>query len=318
MFLYPRWAQLFTLGATWILSTTITANADIKITRGDEIFVTIGGTITDSDAKEFQKLSQEFEYKPFTVHLGSMGGDVSAAMQIGRLIRKYDGTTLIVNLAPWLSTNPKSLAHRCYSSCALIFIAGVHRVVNDGELGLHRPYFASAPQSRESLEKQVPLMLSMVKGYVAEMGITDNVYQQMVNTEPSKIAIYPASNYQTLVPEYVPVFAEIEVAREARKYGTTTSEMRQRQAEAKDTRCDPSALHQENYSDCQYSLYWGLSERVYQERNAKAKTECWFSKHWPYSDNEDAMLKQTPRKLRDNLPFVLRVETCTRNVMLSR
>lgn len=120
MFLYPRWAQLFTLGGTWILSTTITANADIKITRGDEIFVTIGGTITDSDAKEFQKLSQEFEYKPFTVHLGSMGGDVSAAMQIGRLIRRYRRNNMgradraMANVQPERSIAREVLQQLCF------------------------------------------------------------------------------------------------------------------------------------------------------------------------------------------------------------
>jgi hypothetical protein len=317
---HARWVRLLTLVSIWVLSTTLSASADIKITRGDEIFVTIGGTITDGDAKEFQKLSQEFEYKPFKVHLGSMGGDVSAAMQIGRLIRKYDGTTWIGNLAPWLSTNPHvSGHHRCYSSCALIFIAGVHRV-NDGELGLHRPFFASAPQSRETLEKQVPLMLSMVKSYIAEMGITENFYQQMVNTEPSKIVIYNENNYQNIVPAYDPVFAEIEVAREARKYGVTTSEMRQRQAEAKEAPCKFSDAQDlsERRPDCAYSAYWGLSERIYHERDAKAKKGCWFSSEREYSNEEVAILNQTTRKLRDNLPFVMRMEVCVRNVMLGR
>lgn len=202
----------------------------------------------------------------------------------------------------------------------MIFIAGVHRV-NDGELGLHRPFFASAPQSRETLEKQVPLMLSMVKSYVAEMGITENFYQQMVNTEPSKIVIYNANDYQNIVPAYDPVFAEIEVAREARKYGTTTSEMRQRQAEAKQVPClfyDEQGLSEKKKPDCAYAAYWGLSERVYRERITKAKMGCWFSNEREYSDEDVAMLKQTPRKLRDNLPFVIRVESCVRAVMIGR
>ena len=55
---------------------------------------------------------------------------------------------------------------------------------------MHRPYLASRPQSRQVVEKQIPLMLSEVKQYIAEMGITDNFYQQMMNTEPSQMAIY--------------------------------------------------------------------------------------------------------------------------------
>jgi hypothetical protein len=316
--LHLRWGTSVVLGVAWLLSTTLDAKANIKIEqKASSVSIYISGTITDSDAKEFQNVSQDFEYKEFSVLLDSNGGDVSAAMQIGRLIRKYEGSTFILLDAPWITTNARRPAYeRCYSSCALIFIAGVHRV-NDGELGLHRPFFASAPQSREILEKQVPLMLSLVKSYVAEMGITDNFYQQLVNTEPSKLVTYNESNYRTLVPEYDPTFAEIEIAREARKYGITTFEMRKRQADAKMKRCDSSAAYQKS-PDCEYSIYWGLSERVYHERNDKAQKECWFTNKQEYSDNEDATLKRTPRKLRDNLPFVVRLESCQRTIMLGR
>lgn len=67
----------------------------------------------------------------------------------------------------------------------MIFIAGVKRTATDfAELGLHRPFLAAAPQSREAVEKQVPQMLAMVKNYVSEMGLTDFFYQQMINTSP--------------------------------------------------------------------------------------------------------------------------------------
>ena len=99
----------------------------------------------------------------------------------------------------------------------------------NGELGLHRPYLSAVPQSGETVEKQVPLMLSMLKSYVNEMGITDNFYQQMVNTEPSRMTMYYWDDYTKLVPENDPVYAEVEIARDARKYGITTSEMRQRE-----------------------------------------------------------------------------------------
>ena len=49
-------------------------------------------------------------------------------------------------------------------------------------------------------------MLSMLKTYINEMGITDNFYQQMVNTEPSRMAIYYWDDYANLVPEIDPVF----------------------------------------------------------------------------------------------------------------
>jgi hypothetical protein len=143
-------------------------------------------------------------------------------------LRKGDDLSVL----SWIQ--PAKFLSRCHractsSSCALIFIAGVVRAVDfpRGELGLHRPYLASRPQSRQVVEKQIPLMLSEVKQYIAEMGITDNFYQQMMNTEPSQMAIYgpvhpttsdgaalPTSDakalglrwdsYRKLVPEYDP------------------------------------------------------------------------------------------------------------------
>jgi hypothetical protein len=106
----------------------------------------------------------------------------------------------------------------CYSSCALIYIAGVSRF-NDGVIGLHRPYFAAAPQSRQSIERETPLMLQKIKEYVQSMGVTDLFYQEMVNTEPANIRLYRGDEIQKLVPTHDPSHEEIETAYDARKYG---------------------------------------------------------------------------------------------------
>jgi ATP-dependent protease ClpP protease subunit len=126
--------------AMLFLAATLTAKADIKL--NDDIGnAYITNTITERDAKEFQEFLKRLNYVFDSVSLNSTGGSVSAAMQIGRLVRKYNGET--------------NISGKCYSSCALIFIAGVRRK-SLGELGLHRPYFAAAPQSRETLETQAP------------------------------------------------------------------------------------------------------------------------------------------------------------------
>ena len=286
-----------------LLAMTLAAKADIQIKRdGDSaISVWFTGIITEQDAKSVQDISGQLENPSVRdFWLDSKGGDVSAAIKIGRLIRKYDGQTLIAQNG------------KCYSSCALIFIAGVHRV-NFGELGLHRPYLASAPQSRETVEKQVPLMLSMIKSYVAEMGVTDNFYQEMVNTDPSQMLIfYWSQDSKKLVPENDPVYAEIETARDARKYGITTSEMRQREQDTKS--CDDRFIISTDSSRwlvCTEAVRWGLSERVYRERQAKLDGGV-----CEISEEERETWKKTPRRLRSALPLVVRIETCQRDIML--
>lgn len=297
--------QLLTSGliaiACIVATALATKAAEMKIDRNDGVInVTITGMITDQDAKQFQKMASELERAELaSVILDTTGGDVSAAINIGRLVRKLDGWTTITG--------------KCYSSCALIFIAGVRRF-NFGKLGLHRPYFSTAPQSRETIEKAVPLMLSTLKNYIAEMGITDSFYEQMVNTEPSQMVIYDGIDSTALVPEQDPVYAEIAVASEARRLGVTTIEMRRRNKEAEEN-CRNRDV---NGFVCSDAIKWGLSEQVYVERNAKSKRECWSDNKHRFSEAEQTTIDKTPQKLVADLPLWIRWETCVRNIMLGR
>jgi hypothetical protein len=281
--------------AVWIIAfqslQTLGARADFRIERTLlSLNLFISGTITQRDADALQELSAELERSSPRVNLDSKGGDVLAAMQIGRLIRKYDGTT-------WIGFK----GEKCYSSCTLIFIAGVRRH-SMGELGLHRPYLASVPESRQAVEKKVPLMLSLVKNYVAEMGITDNFYQRMVNTEPSQMVIYKGDDFKKLVPADDPVYQEVEISYDARFYGVTTSEMRRRERDAEDCRSG------ESWYDCVEAARWGLSEGVYRERYKKVR-ECLL-------DEDRKRLNAIPTKERRDHPLYIKFETCARNAML--
>lgn len=296
-----------------VVLSTATVVADVRIKKDNQyipLIITITGTISEDDAKQIENASSELNNQNFIVDLDSRGGSLSAAIKIGRLIRKYDGAT--------------SITGKCYSSCPLIFIGGVKRFMGGAtSLGLHRPYFASDPQRRENIEKQFPDMLSMVKSYVAEMGITDNFYQQMVNTEPSKVAIYQFEDFTKLIPQIDPTYAEIQVAYDARKYGVTTSEMRRRYADAES--CDPGwgtvvfipdldmikLPNNSEWANCKEARRWGLSQRVYIDRAAKLK-QC------ELNADEKSNFIETPRKLKRDSPLLIRFETCVRNIMLSR
>jgi hypothetical protein len=215
------------------------------------------------------------------------------------LIRKYEGTTWIGHD---LNDGSSEINAKCFSSCALIFIAGVTRL-SSGQLGLHRPYLASAPQSRQAVEKQVPLMLSGIKQYINEMGITDSFYEQMVNTEPSQMVIYNSDDFVKLVPEDDPVHQEIDIADQARLYGATTSEMRDRLLDSKKCRMkDP------NFVYCYDAALWGLSERVFRERYRNAEA-C-------KREEDFKILLAMPKTERREHPLWIQWETCARNSML--
>jgi hypothetical protein len=225
------------------------------------------------------------------VKLDSPGGDVDAALQIGRIIRKHEGITHI------------EVDRQCYSSCALLFIAGVSRL-NFGLIGLHRPYLASTPQSRESIERKIPLMLQKLKAYVQEMGITDRFYQEMVNTDPSGMKVYNSANIEDIVSHIDPTFDEIYTAFNARKYGIDTAQMRLREKAA--NRCPDS-----DYFYCQQAIYYGIDQRL-------AKSRWELTPKCIFTPQEAKQLSLVTLAERRDHPLMLKSETCYRNVMMGR
>ena len=179
---------------------------------------------------------------------------------------------------------------------------------NLGELGLHRPYQVFALQNRQTVEKQLPRMLELMRQYVAEMGVTENFYDQMVNTEHTKTAIYRIDNYANLVPEMDPVFQEVQAAYGARRYGgMTTAQMRQRERDAEACRRRAAT----EITVCQEAIRWGLSEQVYRERSTKIGA-CELG----YDDR--LILQALPPGQRRDHRLVLRQEACQQKIMLGR
>ena len=297
---FRRCGVFFILCFFW---TPTHSHAEVSFEKNDFSSYTINifGTITKSDAHEIALRETDFAYSNFLiVYLDSVGGDVVAAQAIGRTIRKNDGRVIV-------NTDAK-----CLSSCALIYIAGVSRGVSvTGMVGLHRPYFASLPQSRQTLERETPLMLQSVKNYVQEMGVQDRFYQIMVNTEPAKMKLYGLSFFgradiETLVPNIDPTFQEIEISYAAREYGTSTAEMRSRKTQAIE-QCNVVDF------DCTNAMKWGLTKAIYKERNARTRTQC-------YGDGDQVLnaLHLIKAKERPNHPLFLKREACVRDIMLAR
>jgi hypothetical protein len=281
------------------LLSTKQSFADVQLSKDIlGLTLSISNTISKNDADYVIQHEADFKkIKMLTVQLDSQGGDVDAALKIGRIIRDNEAHV-------WVSTEAK-----CFSSCTLIYIAGVTRN-NFGLIGLHRPYFASTPLSRREIERQAPLMLQMIKDYVQSMGVTDLFYQEMVNTEPSNIRLYPNEGIKKLVPENDPTYEEIQISYDARYYGINTAEMRQRRTDAeKCSRLLPD--DSERWRRCSEAILWRLSERVYEERETKMTQLC------KLSDEDAKKLREAGKDFRD-LPAGIKREACVRNIMLGR
>ena len=292
--MYRGWIVSILLVLTLLPTPRVRADVVVFDRTESSLFVDISGTITNLDAKTFENTILDIGSRRLFTRLDSVGGDVFAAMQIGRLIRKHDGVTVI------------SVPSRCYSGCALIFIAGVTRH-NVGELGLHRPYQVTVLQDRQSNEKQLQRILTLIKQYVAEMGIAENFFDQMINTGHTETAIYKMDSYANLVPEMDPGFLEVQFAYTARRYGMTPAQMRERERDAEV--CLTGAVKE--IVVCQEATRWGLSVQVYRERSAKIKA-CELG----YDDR--LILQTLPAGKRRDHPLVLKQEACQQKIMLGR
>jgi hypothetical protein len=241
---------LLTISAiAFLLTSAVQSLADVSIRpNGGVGDIYIFGTINKGDAEYVIKATEgEYKNKPLMVRLSSEGGDVSAAMTIRKIIRNSDSEVIV-------PSNSK-----CLSSCALIFIAGVLRT-NLGLIGLHRPYFA-ATLSRTEIEQSAPVMLAKVRDYVRAMGVSDAFYDAMVNTEPSDIRLYYGDEIKKLVPAKDPTYDEIDNAYNARKYGVSAAEMRQRKLAAKKCEghwADEPPPSFQKIVECEQAVYWGI------------------------------------------------------------
>jgi ATP-dependent protease ClpP protease subunit len=292
---YRGWAvSILSVVLTFVPPSLVRADVVVYDRTETSLFIDISGTITNLDAKTFEDAIQDLGSRRLYIRLDSVGGDVFAAMNIGRLIRKHDGVTII------------SVPSRCYSGCALIFIAGVMRH-NLGELGLHRPYQVLVLQDRQTNEKQLARLLTLLRQYVAEMGAAEDFYDQMINTGHTETAIYRIDTYANLVPEIDPGFLEVQFTYGARRYGMTAEQMRQREKDAEV--CLTRAVKE--IVACQEAIKWGLSEQLYRERNAKIKA-CELG-----HDDRRTLQTVPPGRRRDH-PLVLKHEACQQKIMLGR
>ncbi|QLF72076.1 hypothetical protein FE840_020755 (plasmid) [Peteryoungia desertarenae] len=93
------------------------------------------------------------------VTFDSPGGNVTKAMELGRIIRALGLATI----------QPRD--SECSSACALAFLGGTMRFAQPGSIGVHRSSFAGAGSlDVDDAVAGIQQMTAMVMAYIAEMG----------------------------------------------------------------------------------------------------------------------------------------------------
>lgn len=105
-------------------------------------------------------------FQPITVELNSGGGNVFAAMEAGRVLRKARAWTTI-GMDQYGQSN-------CASACTLLFIAGANRLFNADWLDLHRPSLPASELAKMELsdiEARNRELKAILFAYAEEMGV---------------------------------------------------------------------------------------------------------------------------------------------------
>jgi ATP-dependent protease ClpP protease subunit len=111
--------------------------------------------------------------------INSRGGDIIAAMAIGRMFRKEQAFLFIED------------GSVCISACVLILAGAVDRIISpSGKVGIHRPYIMTTPQRQltgDQVKRVYGLMLGDIRAYLREMNVSERLADVMLATEPERV-----------------------------------------------------------------------------------------------------------------------------------
>lgn len=174
----------------------------------------ITGTITAQDAKRIVELEKRGERLKL-VRLDSSGGDVIAAMTIGRILRKNGGIVLVEE------------DDICASACVLIIAGGVVRSIH-GKVLIHRPYSQATDTAGQNLaawDKKMKSFRKQMDAYLSEMNVSVGLADAMwaISPENSRV-LTRAEREHFLLSESDSSYNDYTSTQNARKYGLTKQE----------------------------------------------------------------------------------------------
>jgi hypothetical protein len=146
----------------------------------DVIF--ISGEIKQGDERKFFSLATKAT-RDTLVSLDSSGGHLKTALEIGRTISLRRMSTRVTNI-------------ECISACALIWLAGFERYLNNGErLGFHSAYV----RGKRPGEKQIDAVgNALVGAYIRQLELPSQVVELAVESPPDRltwVTIRNAANF---------------------------------------------------------------------------------------------------------------------------
>jgi ATP-dependent protease ClpP protease subunit len=206
------------------------------------------GTIDDAMTKQLIGLFEEFDLRVdpkiqtdgffhTEIRLNSVGGSVSAAMEIGRLLRKHRMRAVV---------RPTSI---CVSACVLIYAGAVTRFghFNAGKIGIHQPYLDFSAQQKadpQAIKNVYARMLLDMKAYLREMNVSEQLADEMLKVPSTSVRYLSNEDQDQLgLATYDPVEVEISEVELAQKLGLPRPELMRREVLAHECFVRDTASH---------------------------------------------------------------------------
>jgi ATP-dependent protease ClpP protease subunit len=146
-------------------------DVDYAARPAEQVRVFVTGEITGEDAvsaRVMENLIQAGRHKVVgnTIWLASNGGDIDAAMVLGRILRRHGVFTIV------------GKDDQCLSACVFAFMGGERRVVA-GRLGVHRPFFRST-QVGTDRQARFRNLQNVVRAYFDELDFPPALYEEVM------------------------------------------------------------------------------------------------------------------------------------------
>ena len=229
--------------------------------RACTLVVQINGEMADSTVNQLKAILEttrqyaeknKYFFTFFQAELNSPGGNVDAALAVGRILRT-EGAAAVVNRGAI-----------CLSACVLTLAGGSSRSL-DGTIGIHRPYFSvptgdiSAPDVRASYQE----LLGKIRAYLRAMNVVDSLADAMLQINPENMHMLSAVELsQYGLSEIDPVAMETFDLEQAQKYGLDRQEYMRRKSLAEQqcggavsTACYQSVLKAGHFEQPDFTQY---------------------------------------------------------------
>ena len=262
----------------WVLLNPSGNNVDAAQIEGCGP-VTISGEIDKQTPAVLQRLldSCKMAQTPrlSVVYLDSPGGDLDAAMQVGRIVRRWQVTAIVDREA------------QCASACVLVLLGGVQRLVT-GNIGLHRPYSTDTSSSSDEATKKYRSMRGKLQSYLREMNIPDRLLDAMNAVSPQQTRWLSGERDEKELEELWiqgkdPAWEDLKLSEKAQKLGISKQELIKRAQLA--AQCRNIHLDQDEKKSNKWLLKrrfechdaiieGGLSMQEFLKRSQLAEAQC--------------------------------------------